>query len=294
MRVTERLLFDRSSQDIGRAREASAKAQELVSNGRRVNHPGDDPAVAGTIAAFQLTSARSEALSKSVDMAANEIGAADGSLEQVGNVLSRARELAVRFSSDAYPPEQRAIGAVEVKALVGTAIAALNARHGNRWIFGGNVDDAPPFDAAGSYSGDNGVRRLEVAPGVLQDTSVRADVAVKGFGGGVDVLDTLQQLATALSSNDVTAVRGTLNPLDRGITQVSTARAEAGVSMNSLEAASAAGKMAAEDGKVRISKLADVDLPEASIRLAQAQNALEASMTAAAQGFKLSLLSFLR
>jgi flagellar hook-associated protein 3 FlgL len=294
VRVTDRMMFDRSSRDVGRAREATQGAQELLVSGRRVTHPGDDAGVAGTLAGFQLANARAEALSRSADLAANELGAADGALEGVVNALSRARELAVQFANDTYPAEQRAIGAVEVRALLQTAIGALNARHGNRWIFGGNRDDAAPFDSSGNYLGDAGVRRIEVAPGVLQETSIRADVAVKGAGGGVDVLRTLQDLAAALDSNDAGAVRGALDPLDRSLTQVATARAETGVAVVALEAASAAARLATDDGKARIARIADVDLPEAAIRLAQAQSALEASMSSAAQGFKLTLLDYLR
>jgi flagellar hook-associated protein 3 FlgL len=294
MRVTDRLVYDRSARDIGRAREASQAAQMLVSDGRRVRHPGDDPGVAGTLAAFQVSSARNAAFTTSADLAANELGAADGALEGIGNALSRARELAVQFSNAGYPAEQRRVGAIEVRALLQTAIASLNARHGNRWIFGGNRDDAPPFDGAGAYAGDSGVRRIETAPGVLQEVSVRADVAVKGAGGGVDALQALTDLAAALDADDAGAIRDALDPLDAGITQVATARAEAGVAMAALDAASAAGRLATDDGKARISKLADVELPEAAIRLAQAQNALEATMSATAQGLRLSLLNFLK
>lgn len=294
MRVTERLIFDRSSRDVGRARESSQSAQELVATGRKVNHPGDDPALAGQIAAFQVSSSRTSALSTTADLASRELQAADGALDTVGNVLSRARELAVQFSSDAYPADQRAIGAAEVETLVSSAIAALNMRYGNRWIFGGNEDGAPPFDPSGAYNGDHAQRQVEVAPGVLQDSAVRADVTVGGYGGGVDVLQTMQDLRQALATNDVTGIRNTLDPLDQGITQVATGRAEAGVSMDALAAAAEAGKIASQDEQVQLSELAQADISEASIRLAQAQQALEASMAAAAQGFRLTLVDFLR
>jgi flagellar hook-associated protein 3 FlgL len=297
VRITDRMIYDRSSLDIARAREATDTAQELVSSGRRVTQPGDDPTVAGVIAAFQVSSARNAALARSADLAAQELGAADGALSTVGNVLARARELAVQFASDAYPADQRTAGATEVGALLQTAIASLNAKFGNRYVLGGRLDGAPPFDATGAYHGDTGpaaVRQVEVAPGVLQDASIRADVAVQGANGGVDVLATLKSLQAALAANDVTGVRNALDPLDGSIAQIANARAEGGVAADALAAASQAGKMAAEDGQVQISHLADVDLPEASVRLAQAQTALQASMSAAAQSFRLTLLDYLK
>ena len=44
---------------------------------------------------------------------------------------------------------------------------------------------APPA-AADALTGDANTRRVEIAPGILQDASVRSDVAFKGAGGGID------------------------------------------------------------------------------------------------------------
>jgi flagellar hook-associated protein 3 FlgL len=298
VRVTDRLVYDRSAREMGRGRETVDEARALVASGRRVNHPGDDPATAGALAAFQVSSARNAAMSRAADLAARELGAADGALGSVGNVLSRARELAVQFSSDGYPGEQRAMGAAEVGTLVTSAIASLNARYGNRWIFGGTADDAPPFDAAtGAYLGavgDDGARQVEIAPGVLQASAVRADRAIRGDGGGVDVIATLKALQTALRDNDVAGVRAALTPLDSAITQVATARADAGVAMDAIGTAGEAAKLAAEDEQMQLAQLSEVGLPEATTRLAQAQAALEASMSAAAQSFRITLLDYLR
>ena len=293
MRVTDRLMFERSSRDLGRARSALDAARDAVTTGRRVSHPGDDPAAAGAVAALGISSRRAEAVARSAEAAVGELDAADAALGTVSNALARAQELAVQFSNGTYTADQRAAGALEVEALFGTAVAALNARHANRYVFGGFADGAAPFDAAGTYLG-GGVRQLELAPGVLQATSVRADVAIKGAGGGVDVLATLAALRTALATNDAAAIRGSLGDLDRSVTQVSTGRAEVGVMMSALDAASAAGRLAADAEKAALARLSETDLVDGAIRLAQAQHALEAAMAATSKSLELSLLDHLR
>jgi flagellar hook-associated protein 3 FlgL len=249
------------------------------------------------MAAFQLSGARSEALSRSAKLAAQELQAADGALQQLTNSLTRARELAVQLASGTWSATERSIGAAEVGQVLGAMVASLNTRYANRWLFGGAADGAPPFADDGTYLGAvgaAGARRIEIAPGVLQVVSGRADLAIRGDGGGVDVLATVAGLRDALAANDVTGIRAALDALDRATTQVATARAEAGVSMDSLTAAEQAGKYAAEDETVRLSQLVDADLAESSIELARAESALEATMAASARTFKLSLLDWLR
>jgi flagellin-like hook-associated protein FlgL len=110
----------------------------------------------------------------------------------------------------------------------------------------------------------------------------------------VDLLGTLTALEAALAANDVAGVRASLGGLERSVAQVASARAELGVSMGSLDTANAAAELAADEEKVALVRTSETDLAEASLRLAQAQSALEASMAATAQVLKLSLLDFLR
>jgi flagellar hook-associated protein 3 FlgL len=173
-------------------------------------------------------------------------------------------------------------------------VAALNTKQGDRYLFGGDLDDQPPFDGTGGYHGDAGVRRIELAPGMSQQVSVRADVAIKGAGGGTDVLATLQSLQTALQNNDTAGIKTTLDALDKSVSQVAEARSSAGLSMNALDAAVSAGTLA-RDGETRqISNLQDADVVDSATKLALAQRALEASLSASAQSFKLTLLDYLK
>lgn len=157
-------------------------------------------------------------------------------------------------------------------------------------MLGGNLDGAPPFDAAGNYAGDGAVRRVEIAPGVLEASSVRADVAVKGAGGGVDVLATLSALATALAADDVAGVRAALDPLTQGTAQLARARTEAGDGMATLDAAVSASRSGRDEAVAASARLTDADPVQAATDLALAERALEATLTATARGFQLSLL----
>ncbi|ACG73739.1 flagellar hook-associated protein 3 [Anaeromyxobacter sp. K] len=294
MRVTDRMTFDRAALEGGQARARLDRAVAQAASGVRVVHPGDDPGAAARIATERVKVQRMDAIATATARASDELAAVDAALGEVANGLARAQELATMFASAPYDAAQRAGGAREVRGILASAVASLGVKVGNRYLLGGFRDGAPPFDAGGAYQGDGGVREVEIAPGVRQPAGIRADVAIAGAGGGVDVLATLGALAAALEANDPEAVRATLSPLARGTDQLASGRGAAGAAMATLDAATRAGEAARDAARIAIGKLADADPIAAASELALAQRALDAALTATAKGFQLTLLDRLR
>jgi flagellar hook-associated protein 3 FlgL len=290
MRVTDKMIFDRATTQTGRAQ---TRVQDMVNenaSGLKLEHPWDDPAGVAPVVAHRLAVKRFKAIETVAGRTSDELVAADNALSGVADVLTRARVLAVQLSNPTYSAEDRLSASEEVRQLAQHTIGLLNTQVGNRYIFGGNLDDVPPFQGDGSYVGDTGVRRVEVFPGVLQDASIRADVMAKGVGGGVDILQTLADLSAALSTNDVDAVRSSLDTLDGSITQVSVGRAQTGAVMNTLDVAATSSRLAANDEQTSLARITEADVFESASNLALAQRALEAALTASVRSFDLSLL----
>jgi flagellar hook-associated protein 3 FlgL len=284
------MIFDRAAQAAAQARDRLEQATDQTSTGLRVVHPGDDPTAAGLAVTHHQHQAREEAILSATGRANDEISSADGALDNLTNLVSRARELAVQLSNASYSADERASGAGEVTGLLKSAIGLLNTEVGGRYIFGGTRDASAPFDATGAYTGDANARQVEIAPGVLQTVSLRADVIAKGAGGGADVLQTLQDLATALSANNVAGVQAALDPLDTSIKQIATGRAQAGTAMDVLDSAGTAATAARDASREAAAHETEVDTIQAASQLALAQRALDATLTASAQSFKLTLL----
>jgi flagellar hook-associated protein 3 FlgL len=293
MRVTDSMIFQQGAADAAAAAARAQDAANQASTGLKLAHPGDDPGGAGLVALNDGIAARATAIGSAAGQAADELGAADGALNSVTNALARAQQIATQFGSAGYSAQQRSDAALEVQGLTSSIVASLNTKVGNRYIFGGTLDNAEPFNAAGTYLGDANVRKVEVAPGVLQDASVRADVALKGVGGGTDVLATLNQLATDLSNNNQAGVASALTGLTAGTDQVAAARAQAGTDTSALDTAVTVNQAAHDQAVAASSKLTDADPIQANSDLALAQRALEASLTATASTFKLTLLNYL-
>jgi len=293
MRVSDTYLFNLANNRLMRTRSEHLIAADRVSTGKRVEAPWDDAGAAGLITQFAQDRSRQEAILSAAGSASSELGAVDGAFDQVILGLTRAQELAIQLSSDTYGAVDRQNAAAEAQQLFQAVLSQLNLRFGDRYVFGGTSDQAPPFDPTGRYLGDTNVRRVEIAPGVLQDASIRADTAFKGASGGIDVLTALSDFATALSTNDVVGIRAAITQLSDGTQQVTASRSRAGAMMNVFDLAAGTARLNRDMAEGGRSNLENVDLIEASTRFQAAERALEASMSAAAKSFKLTLLDVL-
>jgi flagellar hook-associated protein 3 FlgL len=289
MRVTESMIFASAIAQTETSRENLQQAQNQVSSGLRVVQPGDDPAAASIAVTDDIDQARFTSIGKNAQLAASELDAADTALDGITTNANRALQLATQFGNDTYNASDRATAAVEVQGLSQTIIGLLNTTFSERYIFGGDKDNAPPFDGNGNYVGDPGVRTVEVAPGQFQAASLDANAIVKGGSNGVDLLQSLSDLQTALKNNDGAGIRAEVDNLTAGIKQLAAGRAQAGIEQDAFQNAVSTAQAAASGETVQVGKLLDADIISASTQLASAQYALNATLTAAAKTFSMSL-----
>jgi flagellar hook-associated protein 3 FlgL len=294
MRVTNALIYEGAKAQIAAARDRAFEAQQQVTTGIRVVHPGDDPAAASMMVLHQMTLDRLGTVDKTVSSASAELQTADGALQSVSTLLAQARDLSVQLGNDTYSASDRASGAQQIQGISAQIVQVMNTQIAGRYIFGGNVDNTPPFDAAGNYQGDTATRQIEVAPGLMQNSSVRADQIIKGVGGGVDVLGALSTIATALAANDGTTVRNSLDNLEAGVNQVASGLAQTGAMMDGMQNAQTVGAAATDAVQKALSAESEVDIFDASSELAAAQQGLEATLTVTSKSFQMSLLDFLK
>jgi flagellar hook-associated protein 3 FlgL len=289
MRVTEKMIFENSVSQTGRSRENLSKAQNEVASGYRVQHPGDDPVAAATSIGHAVDKARFVAVGQSAQRAADELNAADTALDGITVAANRVQVIATQFGNDTYSAIDRATAAHEVDGLFQQAVSLLNTTFGGRYIFGGYADNTPPFDGTGAFLGDSSVRTVEVAPGLYQAASLDANAIVKGAGGGVDLLQTMSDVSKALQTNDGASIRAGLNKLNTSIDQLAAGRTQAGMAQDAFQTAVTTSQTAAADETIKIGRLLDADILEASTRLASAQYALNATLSAAAKTLGMSL-----
>ncbi len=279
MRVTGNRMIDLATgaTAAGQARVASA-AQEVTS-GMRVTRPSDDPSAYVAAERAKLHKNLVSGSTKAVQTSRERLDLVDGALATIGDVVSQIRSIALQGSSATYNASDRAQMAEQVRTLMETAVGAANVRAADgEYLLAGSSSVATPFSAAGVYSGNADTRDVATSA----TTSVRATVAgsdLTAVNGGVDVLPLMERVASALSTNDTTALATTLNDLAKAVEQVGLARTRVGGSMAVLDATLTAHGELADSLAKTISNEVEVDSLAAASNLAKTSQALEVSRT---------------
>ncbi|MGD0835190.1 MAG: flagellar hook-associated protein FlgL [Polyangia bacterium] len=289
MRVTEQMIFNNGVAQAQQSMQNLSQAQNQLSSGYRVVQPGDDPAASAQAIEDNVAEAQYTAIGNGAQQAADELSVAGSALQSVSTAASQALQLATQYSNSTYTASERSAAASQVTQIMQQVVDLMNTTYDGRYVFGGFKDSSPPFAADGSYSGDDNIREVEIAPGLYQAASVDANVIVKGSNGGVDLMTTLANLATALSSNDVTGISNAIGSLNTCVQQIATGTAQVGVDQDGFQSAVTASQAATENETEQIGNLMDADVMTASSQVSAAQYALDATLTATAQTLNMTM-----
>ena len=171
MRISSSQLFSQGLNAILNQQAGLARTQLEVATGKRILAPSDDPAGAKRILDLNEALALTQQFQSNANAAVSRLGTEDGVLSSVTNILQRVRELAILGNNVTVDPQDRASLAVEVRERLGELLGLANATDGKgEHLFAGFSTRTKPFVADGAggftYNGDQGARRVQIAPEV--------------------------------------------------------------------------------------------------------------------------------
>jgi len=282
MRVTDSSSYEGIRKTLTSTREKMAKAQEAAGSGLRVQKPSDDPVAAAAARRETSRKTLAEAGMKATEQASAQLEGTDEALGSVSDALASVRELAVQGSTGSFSDENRRNAAFEVRKIRDQMVALGNTNVAGKYVFAGYADQSPAFDASGSFVGDASTKEVQAMPGVRVPASIDGKTAF-GVGEPDDLFTTLDQLATALESNDVSGVRASLTGIDKNENRVLSARSQVGAMMDGVQVANAVADRHAFRATLEKSRLVEADEITAAADLMQAKSALEKAVAVAGQ-----------
>jgi flagellar hook-associated protein 3 FlgL len=146
--------------------KTKAKVEDLQLKGstlKQITKPSDNPV--SNVEAMALTSSTNDNLQylKNADFALLNLSVSEKSIEELTDIVVKAKEIAIAQSSDFFNADVRKNVANEVQQLYNQALAIANKKVGIKHIFSGTSTLTSPFDGSGNYKGDLGHISLEVS-----------------------------------------------------------------------------------------------------------------------------------
>ncbi len=154
MRITQTLLLQSHVRQISSAYARLFTVQEQLSSGRRLQRPSDDPASIRPALDVRSGLRRLDQVSSNASLASSEFSTAAGLLQNVADIVTRAKEIGIAGANGTANASDRASMAIEVDGLIGQLVALANSRGTSGYLFGGSLQDAPPFEQIATSSGD--------------------------------------------------------------------------------------------------------------------------------------------
>ena len=307
MRVTNSLITRDTIARLQQNQKRVAEAQELVTSGLRVRKMSDDPSDASSLL---QTSGSLRALSqyrRNVDALGSRLDAEEGALDQITQVLTRAKELAVgQAGSAGSNAATRTATAAEVQQLLEQAVSIANGKFDEEYLFGGQNSAAlPPFDAkqtgqAPRFVSLRGAPAAPLLPQGQRPIEIAAGQTMPGVHDGnsvfvqTGVLQSLYDLQQALAADNTAGIQSAQGALDSALTGIQALVGDVGARQNRVETLTAGFDALQLNLEDRKADLREVDIETAITEMLNRQTAYQAAMMAASKVMGMSLTDYLR
>jgi flagellar hook-associated protein 3 FlgL len=299
MRITQQMITNQVNSNLSKNIEKLTKTQSLISSGKRITQISDDPVGMAKVLDYRKTLDTIDQYSRNISQARSGLEAGEATLSDIGELMNRAKELALSQATGTASAESRRDVSAEVRQIRDQLIQLANSKQGDRYMFGGRKTDEPPYNPddpdIAVFKGDDAAVNVMLGDGVVMDMAVSGKQVFESSTDpvSVDPVVVLTKLIVGLDANDQTAISDQLDSLDQALTQVTNERADVGARLNRLDSTESHWA----DFKINIQKMLsnteDLDITQAAMELTAQQTAYQASLSTTAKIIQPSLLDYL-
>jgi flagellar hook-associated protein 3 FlgL len=287
-----------SDTTIRNMRDNLARLEELhtsITSGKRISRPSDDPPGTARVLGYRSDLAAGEGYLRTMDSSMSWLNATDSALGEAGDLLQRARELAVQGANGGTltPGDMQNIGSEIDNILKQMAVTGNASSRGER-LFAGEKVDTDPFALSGSlpgytYTGDTGQMRREY------DLNSYVTINTPGQATFDPAFQALFNLRAHLNAGNFQAISTSdISQIDQALDSVLAARADVGAKTNRLEAAQGRQSLLQVNLEDLRSKVEDTDITEAVSKFSVQETVYKASLEIGGRAIQPSLLDYLR
>jgi flagellar hook-associated protein 3 FlgL len=298
MRITFNSQLREGAAGIATASERLLDAQRQVASGKRINKVSDDPSAATTCVTERNALGAIEQYTRTSDGAASKLSVVDTVLSDVLQLLTRAQSAAMNGHGSTKTTEQRNAVAEELRGIRAGLLDDFNTTFQGTYIFSGANSTTQPFTIGGggavnAYAGSASELDVEIGDG--RAVTIGFDGNSIAQGSDPDhVFDVIDDLITAVTAGNDTAVTTGLAALERVFTRATTAQGRLGNDINEIDSQKLRLQQMKLSSDERLSKLESANMAEAITNMAHADAAYQAALGAVSSATRASLLDYLK
>ncbi len=328
-RVSENSSVHAINYAVGKTKGKVEDLQLKGSTLKRVSKPSDDPVGNVELLAIRSQNIDAGQYLRNLGFAQTQLSFTENVLEEMTDLLVKAKELAIGQASSIYSPEIRQGVSKEIHQIRQQVLSLANKRMGNRYLFAGQKVLTRPFDQHGKYMGDTNKINIEINKDVyvpininghelfyskakgpvdksqvdLKPTEIdlNPEIAVMRKPASIEpeavpasVFDELRALENALLTDNPQIIQGLLERMDDSIERMVSHRTEIGALTNTISNAETNIEKTKLLNEAHKSKIEDADVTELFGDLQKEQNVLKATYRASSNLMNTSLMDFLK
>jgi flagellin len=253
---------------LNKTQGSLSSSLEKISSGLRINRAGDDAAGLGVATRMETDNTSMKQAIRNTNDGISLVQTAEGSLEQLSNILIRFRELSVQASNDTYTSTDR--------GMIGTEMTALMNEY-KRITTLSNFNEQKLLNGSGTISIQVGI------DGTSNDAiSINMNNLATTMGAMAS-LNAVFGTVTGGTASSAAGATANLASLDKSINDLSTRRATLGSLQNRFENALAEASTYSTNLSAAQSQILDVDYASESANMTRYQIQSQAGVAALAQ-----------
>ena len=301
MRVTTQMITSGFSFSLNEHLVRLDREQEMISSGKKVNRPSDDPTGTSTILDLKHRIRANEQYKKNAQDALMRLGVQENYYNDFQNAITRAKDLAIQGANKVLSASDLKGIAVEVNQILEHVFSTANKENMDQYVFGGTQTGKPPFKATRNDQGEitavepTGDINKPVYRQIGDDEKMPISTNTQGLlQGDGNVFEILIQLRDALRNGDTEKITQSIGDL-KNVSEIVIQRlSEVGVhyahiqeQMNEIDQDTLTLTSAMAD-------LEDTDFAKTMIDLQTEQVAYQAALQVGGQMIQQSFVNFLR
>ncbi len=292
-RISTNYQYSSYSQNIANTQQRYMQVQNQIGSGKRIQNPSDDPVgVASSVTMRSLKSA-AERYQNNLKVGEGVLKFSEEALSESSTLFRRAYQLAVSGANAATDQTGREGMVREITEMQRRLVAVANSRGpSNNYLFAGQMVDTQPFTQNSTditFNGDTNPIIVQTSPSETMQVNVNAGQMF------VDAYATLESLKNNLQSGNAGAISGIdIAALQNVMHQLDVERGGIGAKLQQVQTLQTDYQRRIDEFSKNISEVEDVDMASAITEYHLAETAYTAALNVASQGFRLSLMDFIR